>query len=282
MTTTAERYRFGQTDEDGRTPVYVDGSDTPSGIIARDGRGQRRWTARPILDATGHGGGAYRVKDEAATEVVAAVDRAASVRAAMAQLPTVVGWRYASWEEIEQGRIRVVRPVECEQVYRRHRAAVGEPVTMDRLTVTESWVFVAGEQDGNALRYLQLFAHDWRTVGALVPDDTPARAGEPEGWLTVGDVIERPDDADARQAPKAAGPVVRTRLDYETGTRTLAVDLGFVVTYDVPADTARRAESARGAVEFGGCLFTPSEIGAVDDQVPVPAGLANSGREGGR
>lgn len=282
MTTTAQRYRFGPAGEDGRTPVYVDGSNTPSGVIAPDGRGKRRWTARPILDATGHGGGAYRLKHEAATAVVAAVDRAASVRAAMAQLPTVVGWRYASWEEIEQGRIRLVRPVECEQVYRRHRAAVGEPVTMDRLTVTESWVFVAGEQDGNALRYLQLFAHDWRTVGALVPDDTPARTGEPEGRLTVGDVIERPDDADARQAPKAAGPVVRTRLDYETGTRTLAVDFGFVVTYDVPADAARRAESARGAVEFGGCLFAPSEIGVVYAQMPIPLGLANSAREAGR
>lgn len=107
------RYTFGKRQSDGRTPVFVDGADKPSGYVWRTERGGTPWQTEGSDTADA----AYPISSptrwQAAERIVALIDARAMMAAETERdrrpAETPEGWRVASWEEITLQGFRRVR-----------------------------------------------------------------------------------------------------------------------------------------------------------------------------
>ncbi|MGW2415978.1 hypothetical protein ACWCV5_27960 [Streptomyces tubercidicus] len=197
------RYTFGKRGADGRTPVFVDGANDPSGYVWNTRHSAAPWFTEgsATVDATYPTPSARRW--QAAERIVALIDaradtaREAERKRAAAATGVPRGWRPASWGEITREGFRRVRLI-TEAPYvdpatdprepdagERYAAAWTEPVRLravsrhgrahkadhdrygDFLSISRVGETMPHHVDGNHAIAL----------GALVPTDPPRRTG---------------------------------------------------------------------------------------------------------
>lgn len=176
------RYRFGKRGQDGRTPVYVDGADTPSGYVWTTGRGAEPWRALGVGEKNGSG---HDRRWQAAERIVGMVDMRATVeaekdrrRARKEGAPA--GWRFASWAEIEREGYRYVRVVDkAPYVYpgeldRYPESFSHQPVALYSVTrLSNGSIIVSGRLRGDSRPYVTGGDPAWVALGALVREVCP-------------------------------------------------------------------------------------------------------------
>ncbi|WP_371801487.1 hypothetical protein OHA38_43695 (plasmid) [Streptomyces sp. NBC_01732] len=185
MTDIKTRYRYGKPDGKGRTPVYIDGATEPAGHVRQIGRGSSPWWAEGAGDGTA--GTNHARKYEAAERLVRMVDARASSaaeverRRARRTQAAPVGWRFATWTEIEREGYRQVRPVRsAPYIYggegeRYPGSFADQPVTLTRIVrLRNGCVVVSGtEPDGDRPPYVLLMDPAHADLGALVREQEP-------------------------------------------------------------------------------------------------------------
>ncbi|MFI8944806.1 hypothetical protein [Streptomyces syringium] len=292
MTDIKTRYRYGEPDGKGRTPVYVDGAADPAGHVRKLSRGSSPWWSEGTGD---RGAGSHHTSKHAAAEqLVRMVDIRAQVdriitgrRARRTQAPA--GWRFASWTAIEREGYRQVRPVHrAPYIYgdegeRYPDTFAAQPVTLTRVTTLHNGcVVVSGTEPGDRPPYVLLMDPAHVALGALVREQEPR-------YVAPGECMGCGQDGPLYQAGTRLGCATCTAADLGISPADLpaAVDDDGAVWWSV-GDTVRRkgeipdedAEPETGRVtEIETSIAERTRRIAVDfgDRWPVrwqPAGLA--------
>ncbi|MEW1679323.1 hypothetical protein AB0O47_39650 [Streptomyces noursei] len=220
------RYRMGKRNEDGRTPLYIDGSKDPVDFIWSTGHGGRPWTTENTPDF-------HDRKWKAAERVVDMVDaRRAAVERRPVPAAVPEGYRQASWEEIALSGIRrVMVPEETAYVDPAHDGTPdGGPRFVTRWSdpvrlVDVTWLSRVAHhraEYGDFMNVNMITAGGFRSthwpegdhaiaLGALVPVDTPLLTVSPSFCAECG-----ADSALYAAGQRVAcGPCTARRLGWE-------------------------------------------------------------------
>ncbi|MFD8335509.1 hypothetical protein ACFV42_23045 [Streptomyces solisilvae] len=237
------RYSFGQRQENGRTPVFVDKAAEPSGYVWSTGHGAEPWATEgsatypatyPVMSAR---------RWQAAERIVDLVDaRAASAAEEKRQQERAArvpeGWRRVSWEEVEREGFTEVRPPHiAPYVDPSHRGVNagprrvetwGQPVKLHTVTrLSNGQVCMSGVYVADGGQWFGGGDPAWMDLGALVSADRPPRVVvlDARTWWRVGDLVSRDVPGADGIADTYTGRVVETRTHVERGEFEVSADM---------------------------------------------------------
>ncbi|MFJ5588284.1 DUF6884 domain-containing protein [Streptomyces noursei] len=256
-------WRYGATDAQGRTAVWIDGHPEPVGIVWHDRSSRSRpWIAQGVR-------GVDRYQNQHATKGKAAAEllrRHGVYLCALnaRELPLPDGWRPASWDEIEFGAHDVIRPIEHSMGGRVHYATVGAEVQLTKLHRYPKGRLVVTGTDHTGRTFVQVIGQSWFPLGAYVPADSPST------WtpapLTAGNAVTRPATT---KAGRETGRIVETITNKYTGTRTARIDIGTSRPLEVDAGQLRPAPGTRVYIVPCGGAKATTKAGKPLDAAPA-------------